>query len=248
MKHIKRIHGGFWWILFLSHPVFAEKQHVTVADPFLEMRTGPGRGYPVFHIAEQGEQVEIEKRRTDWFKIKTTDRHTKQGWVHLSEMQRTTDPAGAYIVFPGASRADVTGRRWEWSVSGGDFGGVNSISTAVSFHVTQNIATQLQFSQILGDFSNSKMLVASVQHSPFPHWRLSPYFQMGTGILETDSFSTIVQAEDSRNQTINVGVGANIYLSRRFMSYIDYRYHTVLTSLDSNKEIHEWKIGISAFF
>jgi hypothetical protein len=37
-------------------------------------------------------------------------------------------------------------------------------------------------------------------------------------------------------------------LSRRFITYFDYRYHTVLTSGDKNKEIHEWKIGISLFF
>ena len=134
-----------------------------------------------------------------------------------------------------------------WTVVALPFG-VNSIASSVSLHLTQNIATQLQFSQIFGDFSASKMLVASIQHSPFPHWRVSPYVQLGTGILRTDSFSTIVQSEDSTNQTVDVGVGANIYLSRRFITYIDYRYHTVLTSSDKNEEIHEWKVGISIFF
>jgi hypothetical protein len=163
-------------------------------------------------------------------------------------MTRTLDNTGAHVVFPNSTHKDAIDRRWEWSVSGGEFGGVSSIASSVSLHLTQNIATQLQFSQIFGDFSASKMLVASIQHSPFPHWRVSPYVQLGTGILKTDSFSTIVQSEDSTNQTVDVGVGANIYLSRRFITYVDYRYHTVLTSSDKNKEIHEWKVGISIFF
>lgn len=226
----------------------ADGHRVIVLDPFLEMRTGPGRGYPVFHIAEEGEQIEIKKRRTDWFKVKTTSRHPKQGWVHLFDLTRTIDTTGAHVVFPDSSHADAVDRRWDWSMSGGDFGGVNSIATSVAFHVTQNIAAQLQFTQIFGNFSDSQMVVASIQQSPFPHWRLSPYVQLGTGILRTESFSTIVKSEDSTNQTVMVGAGANIYLSRRFITYIDYRYHTVLTSRDNNEEIHEWKIGISVFF
>lgn len=251
MNCLKQLHGRFCLILIcfnFTSDVMADKHQVIVLDPFIEMRTGPGRGYPIFHIAEEGESIEIDKRRTDWFKINTTNRHPEQGWVHISQMTRTLDNTGAHVVFPNSTHEDAVDRRWEWSVSGGDFGGVNSIASSVSLHLTQNIATQLQFSQIFGDFSASKMLVASIQHSPFPHWRVSPYVQLGTGILRTDSFSTIVQSEDSTNQTVDVGVGANIYLSRRFITYIDYRYHTVLTSSDKNKEIHEWKVGISIFF
>ena len=46
---------------------------VSVADPYLEMHTGPGRGYPVFHVVDRGEDVAILLRRTDWFKIRAAD-------------------------------------------------------------------------------------------------------------------------------------------------------------------------------
>jgi uncharacterized protein YraI len=48
----------------------AEGLTVTVADPFVEMRTGPGRGFPVFNVVERGASVEVESRRTDWFQVK----------------------------------------------------------------------------------------------------------------------------------------------------------------------------------
>ena len=44
-----------------------EYRQVSVADPYLEMHTGPGKGYPVFHVVDRGESVDIMMRRTDWF-------------------------------------------------------------------------------------------------------------------------------------------------------------------------------------
>ena len=42
-----------------SGPVYLE-----VAEPYIEMHTGPGRGYPVFNVVEQGETIEI---RFSWW-------------------------------------------------------------------------------------------------------------------------------------------------------------------------------------
>jgi len=47
----------------------ARARKVLVADPFIELHTGPGRGYPIFHVVERGREVEIIKRRTDWFRV-----------------------------------------------------------------------------------------------------------------------------------------------------------------------------------
>ena len=44
---------------------------VAVADPFLEMHTGPGRGYPIFHVVDRGESVDIVMQRTDWYQVRT---------------------------------------------------------------------------------------------------------------------------------------------------------------------------------
>src|SRR5262249_60332169 len=73
-----------WWLCALfalvACPVWAdENERVQVADPYLELHTGPGRGYPIFDIAERGERVEILMRHTDWFMV----RHERgqEGWV-----------------------------------------------------------------------------------------------------------------------------------------------------------------------
>ena len=42
-------------LIFLASiaTAWAEGLTVTVADPFVEMRTGPGRGFPVFNVVER---------------------------------------------------------------------------------------------------------------------------------------------------------------------------------------------------
>ncbi|HZV92245.1 MAG TPA: hypothetical protein VFF72_03455, partial [Caldimonas sp.] len=51
-------------------PVSASgNEMLQVADPYLEMRTGPGRGYPVFFVVQRNDWIEIELRHTDWFRV-----------------------------------------------------------------------------------------------------------------------------------------------------------------------------------
>jgi len=69
-----RLAGWCFCVFFaFALPVSADEsnERVLVADPYLELHTGPGRGYPIFDIAERGERVEILKRHTDWFKVRT---------------------------------------------------------------------------------------------------------------------------------------------------------------------------------
>ena len=92
------------------------------------------------------------------------------------------------------------------------------------------------------------MATANILMHPFPKWRLSPYFTIGSGVIEIKPHTTIVHAEDRTDEIAHVGMGANLYLSDRFMLRMEYKRHTVLTSRDDNEEIDQWKAGFSVFF
>ena len=94
---------------------------VLVAEPYIELHTGPGRGYPVFHVVDRGNQVSVIKRRTDWFLVRTA--RGKEGWVKRAEMQLTLTPAGEKTAFAEAGLGDFSRRRWEGGVLAGDFEG-----------------------------------------------------------------------------------------------------------------------------
>ena len=108
--------------IFLTAPLQAadEFRSVTVAEPYVEMRTGPGKGYPVFHVVDRGESVDIIKQRTDWFLVRSE--RGKEGWVDRAQMELTLQPDGRAVSFKEAGIEDFTNAKWETGLLAGDFG------------------------------------------------------------------------------------------------------------------------------
>ena len=219
---------------------------VSVADPYLEMRTGPGIGYPKFYVVDRGESVEIIKRRTDWFLVRAGN--GKEGWVDRAQMELTLQPDGSQIVFAEATQEDFTNAKWEMGLLAGDFGGANIISAYGGYSLNPNVAIELWGSQILGNFSNGWMASVNVVHETWPEWRISPFFTLGGGMIHTEPKSTIVQGEDRTDQVAHVGGGFRIYATRRFVLRAEFKSYVVFTSRDDNEEVEEWKVGFAFFF
>jgi len=219
---------------------------VVVEDPYLELHTGPGRGYPIFYVAERGETVEVLKRRTDWFRIRIP--RGQEGWVPLEQMRRTLGLDGEPFDVPTFDVADLAERRWETGVLYGDFGGANVISVYGAFGMTPNLSIELWLSQALGRFSDSKIASLDIVHTMFPDRRFSPYIALGAGVVETDPKATLVAATDRSDNAAHAGAGLRAYLARRFVFRAEYKTYVVFTSRDDNEEIREWKAGFSFFF
>ena len=223
------------------------KQKILVADPFIELHTGPGRGFPVFRVIERGREVEIIKRRTDWFQVRTD--HEIEGWVSREQMVATLAPTGVPIDLQEPARENYVSRRWQGGVMAGDFGGASLISAFGGYAFSDNLSIELTFNQILGEFSNGGSATLGLMHVFAPEWRVSPYFILGTGIIYTDPKSTLVRSQDRTDQLGYVGGGIQVYLTRRFMLRSEYRNNIVFTSRDDNEEVDEWKyLGFAFFF
>jgi opacity protein-like surface antigen len=231
----------------LGAPALAARYQpeVVVSDPFIELHTGPGRGYPIFYVAAQGDRIQILKERTEWYKVRTP--RGKEGWVNVAEMRSTLDLDGNAIEFPAHDIGDFESRRFDVGFAGGDFDGAALLSVRGAFAWTSTLSTELTVSQILGDYSDGYMGTAAIVMAPFPNWRISPYFSIGSGVVHIEPQTTVVQTEDRTDEIVHAGIGANIYLSRRFILRMEYKRHTVLTSRDDNQEIDEWKAGFSVF-
>lgn len=219
---------------------------VIIEDPYIELHSGPGRGYPIFYVAERGEQIEVLKRRTDWFKIRIE--RGEEGWVNEPQLARTFQLNGEPTDVPGFSLEDYADRRWEFGVLYGDFGGANVVSTYGAFSMTENLSVEFWLSDMLGRFSNSQLVNVNIVHMLFPEWRVSPFFTLGTGVIHTEPKGTIVATVDRTDNLAHVGVGLRTYISRRLLFRAEYKTYVVFTSRDDNQEISEWKAGFSFFF
>ena len=235
-------------IALIPEPSRAEAryQEVVVADPYLELHTGPGRGYPVFHVVERGASVEILKRRTDWFKVRTEDR--REGWVAREQMLNTLQPTGALTQFNDGSLEQFAEHRWQVGFLAGDFDGASVISGYGAWHFNPHLALELGVSHVLGEFSNSYLATAGVTHVFVPEWRASPFVTIGTGVISIEPQTTLGQPEDRSDQVAFAGIGGRVYLTRRFMFRGEYKSYLLFTSRDDNEEIDEWKFGFAFFF
>ncbi len=224
----------------------AARNLVQVYDPYIEMHTGDGRGFPIFHVIDRNEWIEILLQRTDWFKVRTEN--GVEGWVARGQMLQTLNPDGAKVEIKEASQEDYINRKWENGILGGDFGGAYIITAYTGYHLTENISTEVSLSQVLGNLSSSVMLAFHLVHEPFPEWTVSPFFTLGTGIIDTTPRSSLALARDSRDNLTHWGLGARMHLTKRFLVRLNYNNYVVYTSRNNNEEFTEWKAGFAFFF
>ena len=223
-----------------------EKNFLKVADPYIEMHTGPGRGYPIFYVVGRGEWIEVLYRQTNWFKVRTDDK--KEGWVSVTEMAMTLNPSGERVAIVDPGEEDFRVRNWEYGALVGDFEGAAIISFYAGYHFTENISTEISLSQAVGSASSNILLGFHLVHQPFPEWPVSPYFTLGTGTIKTTPKSTIALSQDRTDQYANYGIGVRMHLTKRFLLRLDYRNYVIFTSRNDNEEIREWKAGFGFFF
>ncbi len=235
------VHSANAW-----NPFKDEILDVTILDPYVEMHTGPGRGFPITHVAEKGETITLLKKRTDWYKARTSKGIT--GWIKRDELHATLGPDGPELIFAAPGREEYYNRKWELGVLGGDFSGARGLTTYMGYHLTPNLTTELKLTQAFGNFSNSKLASLNMVHTAFPGWYASPFFTVGAGMIKISPSSDLGQTEDRTDPALTAGIGVNVYLSRSFLLRLEYNEHKILTTRENNEEVEEWKAGFSVFF
>ena len=223
-----------------------DTQYVVIADPYIDLHTGPGVGYPITHVVERGEEIGVIKRRTDWFLVRGP--RGTEGWASKEQMELTLQPSGLPVDIPDVTLGAYREHRWELGMMAGEFGGATSYTGFGSYGFSRHLAVQLSASQILGNFSDGWSAAVNLTHTFVPEWRVSPFFSLGTGIIQIEPKSVLAQTEDRSDQVAIVGIGLKGYLSRRFMLRLEYNGYVVLSSRNDNEDVDEWKAGFAVFF
>ena len=89
----------------------AQYLQVFVTAPYLELHTGPGRGYPVFNVVDRDASVDVLKRFTDWFKVRTAS--GVEGWVAAQDMEQTVLADGTHFHYDVGDLSAYTSHRFE---------------------------------------------------------------------------------------------------------------------------------------
>ena len=241
-----------WFSIVFSESVYAiseQLQQVRVAEPYIEMFVGPGEGYPIFHVMERGSVIEIIVQKANWYKVRNQKK--MEGWVPYEQISKTVALNGDKIQFTQLTQDDFSQRDWEWGVLGGDFGGAPVFSAYGSYLINKSFATEVSVSQSIGDVSSSVFFKLGFAMQPFPEWKYSPYFFMGTGFINVKPSATLVQPVDQNNQLSNISIGIRTHLTKQIIVRLEYSEYVIFSATkdnDDNEDIKEWKAGFAIFF
>lgn len=217
-----------------------------VTQPYLELHTGPGRGYPVSQVVGRGDSVDVLFRKTEWYKVRTE--RGVEGWASEDSLLHTQMADGTPFKVDRGTRDGYRSHNWEGGVMWGDYAGASEYGALVAYSLTDNLKVELFGSQFLGNIYNGYIADLGLNHVFMPEWRFSPFVTLGTGVERVEPRTTLVKPINQNYQTAYVGFGGRFYLARRLMLRAEYRAHTVFTNTDSNEVKTEWKFGFAFFY
>lgn len=217
---------------------------VVVEDAYIDLRTGPGRGFPVTVSVERGVTIELLRQRTDWIEVRTA--RGQRGWVHRSQLEYTLTPAGSEVHLAGPRQDARTAHQWEAGVAVGEFGGASVVSVNGAHAVTHTLLLRADVSHLLGDTSNGWLGTAGIARVFMPQWPVSPVLGIGAGVLRVTPKAP--NTKDRTDTTAYGSLGFRTYLSDRFLMQAEYRRFVVFTSGGDNEEKDEWIAGVTYFF
>jgi hypothetical protein len=225
-------------------------ERVQVADPYLEMRTGPGRGFPVHHVAARHEWVTIELRSTDWYKVRTASDtgNDKVGWVHRHQLEATLTEAGAAKTFRDTTLDDYLVRRVQFGAAAGRFKGEPMLKLWTSYRLSDTLGLEGTVGQVQGVFSGTDFWHVNLTSEPWSDQRLSPFFGIGVGRFRNFPNQTLVGATNVDANLANAMLGVRYYLTERFVLRADYALYTAFVSDQRSLEYRAVTAGISFFF
>lgn len=224
-------------------------ERLQVADPFIELRTGPGRGYPVFFVAERHAWITVELRRTDWYRVRTESAQGGQvGWVHRSQLETTLTEAGGSKTFRDLLLDDFLKRRVEFGAGWGRFSKEPMIKFWVTWRLGETLAAEMAVAQVQGTFSGTDFWHVGLVSEPWSHQRLSPFVTVGLGRFRNIPNTSLVQATATNANLGHAGVGLRWYVSERFVARLDWSLYAAFVSDQRSIEYKAVTAGLSFFF
>ncbi|HEX7375246.1 MAG TPA: SH3 domain-containing protein [Steroidobacteraceae bacterium] len=219
---------------------------VVVKDPYIDLHTGPGRGFPITLSIERGMTVELVRQRTDWVEVRTS--RGQHGWVNRSQLAETLTLDGREVKIAGPPPDARISHKWELGVATGQMSGANIVSVNGAYLLTDNLLLRADAAQMMGQSSNGWLGTVGIAHTFMPQWLVSPFVGVGAGVVHVTPKATLIDTRERTDTAAYGAIGFRGYLSDRFLLQAEYRGFVVFTNRDDNQENDEWLVGFTYFF
>ncbi len=217
-----------------------------VTAPYLELHTGPGRGYPVFHVVPRDGSIDVLFRRTDWFKVRTE--RGVEGWASQTDMQKMVLADGSQFKFDLGDRAGFTSHRFEMGMFAGQYGGATLISGYSSFSFNPQLAFEVAVGQFLGNSSNGEIEDFGFAHVFVPEARWSPFVTSVWGWCRRNRRPPWWRHRTATSKARTSAAAYASTLPAGSFCALNTRQHWIFTTRNQNEDADEWKAGFAFFF
>jgi hypothetical protein len=219
---------------------------VQISDPYIELRTGPGRGFPIFFVAPRNDWIEIELRHTDWFRVRTED--DKVGWVSRQQLETTLTAAGGTKSFRDVLLDDYLTRKVQLGAAWGHFQAEPMLKLWTSYRFSDTLSLEGTIGQVQGVFSGTDLWHVDILIEPWSDRRFSPFFAVGVGKFKNFPNLSLIGATTTDAKLAAARIGVRYYLTERFVLSADYALYTAFVSDQRSTEYRAWTAGLSFFF
>jgi len=223
-----------------------EIERLQITDPYIELHTGPGRGFPVFYVAPRDEWIGIESRHTDWYKVHTED--GRIGWVHRKQLLSTLTTAGEQKSFRDILVDDYLNRRVQLGAAWGRFSSDPMLKVWASYKLSDTLSVEGTIGQMQGTFAGADFWHINLISEPWSDQRLSPFFGIGMGKFKNYPNQSLVSAVTTVSHLTNASIGVRYYLSERFILRSDYTIYTAFVTDNRSNEYRAFTAGLGFFF
>jgi len=223
---------------------------IVIENAFIDLRTGPAKAYPAFYVAQRGQQLQITKRRTHWFKVQLADANNRiiDGWVHKNDLANATV---AYSDLRASEHPQIR-RNYQPQFSGnfalGRFDGADLVSVQLGYQGLKSVSMELNLGSYAGINSEGWFVGGALLFQPFHHWRVSPFVNAGYGYQNREQISTLIAQSDQSDNYFNSGLGFKLRIHNLYQLRFEYQVYDTLTSTDDNLELETWQIGLTTKF
>jgi len=221
-------------------------ERVQVGDPYIELHTGPGRGFPIFFVVERNDWIEIELRHTDWFKVRTAG--GKEGWVDRGQLENTLTEAGNKKTFRDVLLDDYLRRRLEVGAAWGHFASDPMLKLWTTYNLADTFAIEATAGQVEGLYSGTNFWHVDLLAEPWSDRRLEPFFGIGVGRIYNLPNASLISAISTTSNMANAMVGLRYHVSDRLILRIDWAAYTAFISDSRTQQYQTITAGLSFFF
>jgi len=218
---------------------------VEVIDPYLELHTGPGRGYPVIYVVEKGEEIAVISRRTTWYLI--ADRRGKTGWVTRESLARTLLDTGTPVALPETRHGDFLRHKIRLGFTVGKQEGSDQIGLLAGYRLSRNFGVEVEYGQLFAETVDGYQQSISLIVEPTDRWSFTPFLAAGFGRQELQLKEKLPGNKPVNDDFRSLGIGVNAYIGFNFVLRGEYRHLTIFSDNDTVSNAI-WRIGFSSFF